>query len=469
MTALLIEDVSVTGPQGRIVHPTSIALAPGVPLALLGETGSGKSLLLQAVMGTLPAALSAAGSARLDGIDLLRLPPQERRALWGRRIAMLPQEPWTALDPLMRASAQVAEVARFLDAAPWSEARRRAGEALAALGLARDEARYPFQLSGGMCQRVALAATRIAGAGLLLADEPTKGLDAPLRDEVGALLRGEAATGRGVLAVTHDIVLARALGGDVAVMLEGRIIEHGPAAEILAAPRHAYTRRLLAAEPAAWAPWPPAAPGAPLVEARGLAKRFGAHAVLAGIDVALRAGERIALLGPSGSGKSTLGNILLGLLRPDAGMLRHAPGLGAPRVQKLYQDPIAAFAPRRTLRHGIEALVARHRIDPALVPRWLAALRLDPALLARLPSEVSGGELQRIVLMRAMLCAPRLLFADEPTSRLDPVTQQEVMERLREALAETGAALLLVTHDPDIAMRVADRRIDLGGSVRAAA
>ncbi|WP_137180531.1 ABC transporter ATP-binding protein [Roseomonas sp. AR75] len=463
MSDLVLDGVTVDGPQGRIVHPTSLTLRPGVPLALLGETGSGKSLLMQAVMGTLPPRLSAGGSVRLDGTDLLRLDAAARRALWGRRIAMLPQEPWAALDPLMRAEAQVAEVPRFLNRAPWAEARRRAGEALAALGLARGERRYPFQLSGGMCQRVALAATRVAGAGVLLADEPTKGLDTALRDGVTALLRAEAEAGRILLAITHDVAVARGLGGEVGVMLEGEVVESGPAAAVLAAPRHAYTRRLLAAEPAAWAPWPRAETGGVLVEGRGLAKRFGAQRLFEGVDVALRAGGRVALFGPSGSGKSTLGNLLLGLLRPDAGEVRRAPGLVAPFVQKLYQDPVAAFAPRRTVGQAIEAVVARHRLDARATTRWMEALRLSPGLLARRPDEVSGGELQRFALLRAMLPGPRVLFADEPTSRLDPVTQQEVMDRLRDALAASGAALLLVTHDRDIAGKAAKDVLALGG------
>jgi peptide/nickel transport system ATP-binding protein len=462
---LVLDELAVDGPQGRIVHPTSFALRPGLPLALLGETGSGKSLLMQAVMGTLPPGLVARGSVRMDGTDLLRLDPAARRALWGRRLAMLPQEPWAALDRLMRAPAQVAEVPRFVQGASWAAARQAAAAALAGLGLAPGERRYPFQLSGGMCQRVALAASRVAGAGVLLADEPTKGLDAPLRDGVAALLRGEADAGRIVLAVTHDVVVARALGGEVAVMLEGAVVETGEAAAVLGAPRHAYTRRLLAAEPAAWAPWPPAAPGAPLIEGSGLAKHYGRQRVVQGVDLALREGGRIVLTGPSGSGKSTLGNLLLGLVPPDAGTVRRAPGLAAPRVQKLYQDPVAAFAPRGSLARSIEAVIARHRLDPGLPARWMAALRLSPALLPRRPDEVSGGELQRFALLRAMLPAPRVLLADEPTSRLDLVTQQEVMERLRDALAESGAALLLVTHDPDIAAKVADRVLRLGPEV----
>jgi aerobic-type carbon monoxide dehydrogenase small subunit (CoxS/CutS family)/energy-coupling factor transporter ATP-binding protein EcfA2 len=204
--------------------------------------------------------------------------------------------------------------------------------------------------------------------------------------------------------------------------------------------RHAYTRRLLAAEPAAWAPWPRAEPGGMLIEGPGLAKRFGAQRLFEGVSLALREGGRAALFGPSGSGKSTLGNRLLGLPRPDAGEVRRAPGLGAPFVQKLYQDPVAAFAPRRMVGHAIDAVVARHRLDPRLPGRWMQALRLSPGLLTRQPDEVSGGELQRFALLRTMLPDPRVLFADEPTSRLDPVTQQKVMDRLRDA---KGVALPL--------------------------
>lgn len=247
MSALVLDGLAVDGPQGRIVQPTALTLRPGVPLAMLGETGSGKSLLMQAVMGTLPRGLSAQGSVRLGATDLLRLDAQARRALWGRRLALLPQEPWVALDPLMRAPEQVAEVPRFIHGAAWKQARALARDAMAALGLAREERRHPFQLSGGMCQRVALAAARLAGAEVLLADEPTKGLDIALRDGAVALLRAEAAAGRIVMVITHDVAVARGLGGDVAVLLDGVVVEAGPAEATLAAPRHDYTRRLLAA------------------------------------------------------------------------------------------------------------------------------------------------------------------------------------------------------------------------------
>jgi peptide/nickel transport system ATP-binding protein len=466
MSDLVLDGVTVDGPQGRIVHPAALTLRPGVPVALLGETGSGKSLLMQAVMGTLAPGLRAGGSIRLGGVDLLRLDGAARRALWGRRIAMLPQEPWVALDPLMRAAAQVAEVPRFVQGVSWSEAKRRAAAALAALGLAGAGRRHPFELSGGMCQRVSLAATRVAGAAVLLADEATKGLDATLRDNVSLLLREEAAAGKIVLAITHDVAVARDLGGDVGVMLEGAIVEFGPAEQVLRRPRHDYTKRLLAAEPASWEAWPRATPGEVLIDGRGLSKNFGAGPLFRGMALELRAGGRTALFGPSGSGKSTLGNLMLGLLPPDSGTVRRASGLGVPLVQKLYQDPVAAFAPRRTLAQSIGAVVQRHGLDPRAVAHWMPALRLPDALLARLPGEVSGGELQRFALMRAMLPRPRVLFADEPTSRLDPLTQQEVMQRLREALGETGAALLLVTHDRDLAACVATDIVELGDGNR---
>ena len=461
MTVLALDAVAVHGPQGRIVAPATLRVEPGVPLVILGETGSGKSLLAQAVMGTLPAELHATGAIRLGAVALPARDTAGRRALWGRALAILPQEPWAALDPTMPAMPQVAEVPRFMAGLPWPAARRAAAAALAAVGLAPAERRFPFQLSGGMCQRVALAATRITGAPVLLADEPTKGLDAALRDSVAALLAEEVARGATLLVITHDIALARALGGELAVMLEGEIVEQGPVARVLAAPEHPYTRRLLAAEPEAWAPWPHRPAGAAVVEGEGLAKRYGTQRLFAGIDLALGAGEVVALTGPSGTGKSTLGNMLLGLVPPDAGTVWRRGSLSAFALQKLYQDPLAAFAPAMTLGDALAAVIRRHRLDPVLATRLRDRLRLAPALLARRPDQVSGGELQRFALLRALLLDPALLFADEPTSRLDLVTQAEVMELLREVVAETGMALLLVTHDAAMAGKVARRGMAL--------
>jgi peptide/nickel transport system ATP-binding protein len=361
----------------------------------------------------------------------------------------------------MRASLQVEEVHTLVRGAGAAAARKRAQAELTRLGLGQAGRKYPFQLSGGMAQRLALAATHAGGAGILIADEPTKGLDAALCGEVVALLRGEVERGAALITITHDIGVARGLGGEVAVMLDGRIIEHGPAEQVLAAPSHEYTRRLLAAEPASWPERAKANGGEVVLAAEGLSKALGGRTLFQGLDIGIHAGQTVAVAGPSGCGKTTLGNVLLGLLRPDAGRVARAPGKAAVKFQKIYQDPPAAFAPRVTLRTALEDVCQRHGIPWSKVEPLMARMRLAPALLDRLPDQVSGGELQRFALVRVLLLDPVFIFADEATSRLDPITQQDVMTLLREAVDERGFAMLLVTHDRALAAKVADRSFAL--------
>lgn len=231
------------------VQPVSFGLAAGQPFTLLGETGSGKSLLAQAVTGLLPPGLTASGTLYFDG-QPLPLASRPARALWGHTLGILPQEPWLALDPTMRAGDQVAESYRLVRGMSKNRARLAAQEDLAALGVAHAADRLPQALSGGMAQRVAFAAARAGGAKIIVADEPTKGLDVARRDEVIALLLAEVNAGGALLTVTHDIELARQIGGEVAVMLKGEIVERGSAQQVLSAPQHPYTQALLAADPA---------------------------------------------------------------------------------------------------------------------------------------------------------------------------------------------------------------------------
>ena len=461
--ALEVADLDVTSDGRHLVRGAGLSLQPGGVLVILGESGSGKSLLAHAIMGTLPPELDWRGRIAVGGSDFGALDPERRRARWGRAIALLPQEPWTSLDPLMRVESQIAEVHALVGGAGWTQARARSHAALETFGLTDSADRFPFQLSGGMAQRVAVAVTLAGGARLLIADEPTKGLDAVRRDDVADMLAAQARSGAAVVVITHDIGFARRLGGDVAIMLESEIVETGPSAEVLSAPSHDYTKRLLAADPAGWTAHHPSPSAEVVVEVRDLAVGRGGRRLFEGLDMTVAPGEIVAASGPSGCGKTTLGNAILGLLPPQEGRIRRAGGVAAHRFQKLYQDPVAAFAPRSTLGAALEDVCRLHGLAPGAAAPLLARLRIRPDLLLRHADQVSGGELQRIALARALIVDPVFVFADEPTSRLDPVIQSEVMGLLRELVDERRMAVLMVTHDDALAAGMTRKRISLVG------
>ena len=463
MTFLDVRDLSVHAGTTAVVRDVSLRLEESQTYTLLGETGSGKSLLAQAIMGNLPAGLRSSGSITVFGETSTADETVKRRRLWGHSMALLPQEPWLALDPTMRVLSQVAETYQRVRRPSESResARKRATGDFLTLGLEGAERKLPGALSGGMAQRTAFAAVRSGGARLLIVDEPTKGLDAGLRDGIVSMLKQVAANDGAVLTITHDVAAARSLGGTIGVMLDGEIVEQGPAAQVLAEPRHDYTRRLLAADPQTWGPRTQPPPLGPVLAANGLSKRFGHHQLFANLDIEIAADERFAVIGPSGSGKTTLGGMLLGLVPPDSGSVWRRSDVPAWKFQKLYQDPIAAFAPRASLRTSLRDVVSRHNLGWKEVEKWLDRTRLRASLLDRLPDQVSSGELQRIALVRVLLLRPVLLVADEPTSRLDPITQQETIELLAECLVDAGCALVLVTHDPAIAGSLASRVLTL--------
>lgn len=468
--ALQVDDLRIHlkpgphAPQGRtLLEACSFALHAGERLTLVGESGAGKSLLAQAIMGTLPAALQASGSVRIGGVAT-----HGQRALtqplWGRTVMMLPQEPWSALSPLMRMQSQVAEAARFARGLPWPQAQDAAGQRLQTLGLGHAAQQWLHQISGGMAQRVGVACASVAQAQLLVADEPTKGLDPGACQQVAQLLMAAQTEGQALLTITHDLDLALQLGGQLAVLRQGRIVEQGPAQQVLQDPQHAYTRELVAAQPRHWPAYPFAAraDAPPLLQAQGLGKRFGTRTVFERLDLTLRAGEVVAISGPSGCGKTTLGNVLLGIAQADAGQVQRPPEVPAWKFQKLYQDPPAAFSPFRTLGQALDDVRQRHRLHALPVAdqtRWMQALGLDAGLLVRLPHAVSGGELQRFALLRLMLLQPAFIFADEPTSRLDPITQRNTMQVLCEGAAQSGCSVLLVSHDADLARTSSQRHI----------
>lgn len=445
-----------------LLHPVSLSLRAGRAVTLLGETGSGKSLLAQALTGTLPPDLEAQGRVWFAETDLLTAPPAQRRKMWGRRIAVLPQEPWLALDPTMKAGAQVMETYWLTGGLSRRGAWETARDALAAVDVAEAEDRLPSQLSGGMAQRVAFAAAHTGQAQVLIADEPTKGLDADRRDGLTALLRQHVDAGGALLTITHDPDVARALGGDVLILRDGQIVEQGAADRVLRQPVSAFGKALLAADPAQWLRRRQGSPpGEAVLRAENVSLSRGGRPLFTDLSLEVRAGEVIGLSGPSGCGKSSFGDLCLGLLQQDAGTVWRVPG--SPRVQwqKLYQDPPAAFPPRVRLRTALTDVIRRHQVDPVAIPLLMARLGLEDPLLDRLPADVSGGELQRLALLRVLLLRPIFLFADEPTSRLDLLTQQETIGLLTDLARDQGCGVLLVSHDRLLLDRVCDRVVSL--------
>lgn len=474
MTKLLATDHSLTVPRAVVRHGSTtladvsdLRLDAGRSLTIVGESGSGKSVLAHALMGTLPAELAAAGSMTIgaDGFDLAD--DTGRRHLWGRHLALLPQEPALALDPTMRVRGQVAEGApRWRPRDP--AALRAADERLVQLGLAGTGAAYPHTLSGGMAQRVAYAAATIGGARILIVDEPSKGLDPDSLDRLAELLTAHVADGGLLLTITHDLRLARRLGGDVLVMRDATVVESGPVSRVLSEPEHAYSQRLLAAEPAQWTfPWmrsaaPEGAAADPIVTASAISKAYGSTTVFDDLSLEIRPGARWAVTGPSGVGKTTLGNALLRLTPVDRGTVTHDPAVRGGRLQKLYQDPALSFPPRVPLDVALRDVLRRHGVAVKRLHGLLEEVGLPIDILRRRPGQVSGGELQRIAIVRAMLLQPALIFGDEPTSRLDLANQATTMDTLMTEVAESGCALLLVTHDPELAAAATEHELRLG-------
>jgi len=467
LTVLLARNISVISGTDVLVNPVSLALKTGRPFTILGETGSGKSLLVQALIGTLPPGLKAHGQVSIDGLqlDLQKNNQRQHRRLWGRILSILPQEPWLSLDPLMSAQAQLAEGYSYVRNFSWKRAKNQARSDLKHLGLEAATHRRPDQLSGGMAQRVAFAAARSGGAQIIIADEPTKGLDDARRDDIITLLQGEIEKGGALLTITHDLELARRLGGDLAVMLQGEIIEQGDAAEILTNPQHDYTCRLIQADPARWqqgiTPYVKQQ-AKPILTARSLSVRRAGRLLFSNLDIEVRPGEIVGVFGPSGCGKSTLGDILLGLAKPDSGQIIRGDGIAQIRFQKLYQDPPSAFARHANLGKLLQDLVKLHALDASRIPPLMQKMRLSEQLLTRRAGEVSGGELQRLALLRLLLLDPVFLFADEPTSRLDLITQGEVTQLLITLARETEMGLLLVSHDLALLQKSTDRLLFLG-------
>ncbi|NGO09263.1 ABC transporter ATP-binding protein [Streptomyces sp. HC44] len=499
MTAILeIENLGVTfsTETGHVpaVRGVSLHVRPGETLALVGESGSGKSTVALAAMGLLPVNARASGRASIGGTDVIGAAEAELAGLRGRVASMVFQEPATALDPLTRIGAQIAEVVRNHRAMSARDAAREAVALLRRVGIPEPENRasaYPFQLSGGQRQRVVIAMAIANAPSLLIADEPTTALDVTVQAEILDLLRALAAdSGTGVLLVTHNMGVVADFADRVAVMLEGEVVETGPVEEVLLRPTHAYTKRLLGAVPrlaVAEAGQPdPGSEGAartrpsgePVVDLRDVSVHFGRGRrtvrALSDVSLTVRPGETVGLVGESGSGKSTAARVALGLLPPASGSVSlFGADLGRARgrarrallagVGVVLQDPVASLDARMSVAECVAEPLRVHRRGMssaerrARVMEVLELVRLPRDLAHRGPRELSGGQRQRVSLARALVLEPRLLVADEPTSALDVSVQQTVLDVIGELQDELGFACLFVSHDLAVVQRFAER------------
>lgn len=448
---LVVDSLIVTHNAKTLIGPVSCSITAGQSLVIMGETGAGKSLIAQAIMGTLPPALVATGRIELAGRRIDDLHQKDREALWGRQLAMLPQEPWRALDPLMASFNQVFETHRFVSETKASASRKITEQYFKTLSLQDAKRKLPSQLSGGMGQRVAFAAALIGEAPILLADEPTKGLDANRTDAVMQLLKEVPAREGMLIVITHDASVARHMGGNLLVLKNGAVVESGELHTVLDAPQHDYTKTLIEADPVNWESATLHESSDHLISLESLVAGRNGTAFTPPVDIAFSAGKRVALTGPSGVGKSTLLDTVAGLLKPISGNVTRHTQFSPTDIQKIYQDPPAAFATKVSLKNSLADVAKLHSVAWPTVLDMLKRLGIGLELLDRKPGEVSGGELQRIAIARALIVKPKLLLADEPTSRLDPVTQKSTMMLLRDVTSETGTAVFLVTHDHVIA------------------
>ena len=491
---LRIERLALALPDGAdrlyAVDNVSYDLSAGEILCVVGESGSGKSMTANAVMGLLPTGVHASrGRALFDGQDLLAMDEISHRALRGRRIGMIFQEPMTALNPLMRVGEQIAEV---FEAHGLLTPRTRKEKALALLEEVRlpdPEAAlraYPFELSGGQRQRVMIAMALALEPELLIADEPTTALDVTTQAQILHLVKDlQQRHGMAVMFITHDFGVVAEIADRVCVMREGKIVEMGSAREVLDNPQHEYTRALIEAIPGdAVPPSRDEAQAKPLLSVKGLDKVYRSSGgwfqpkrevvALEGIDFTVDKGETLGVVGESGSGKSTLGRCIVGLNTPDSGEIRlNDVDLRAlegrelrehrRRIQMVFQDPYASLNPRIRVGMAIAQGPIANGVAKAEAMKQarelLATVGLDASAAERYPHEFSGGQRQRIGIARALALNPELIVADEAVSALDVSIQAQVLKLLDTLKKEFELSLLFITHDLRVAAQICDRLI----------
>ncbi len=489
---LEIRGLTVTLPEGAdrkyAIEEVSLSVGAGEIVCIVGESGSGKSVTAFTVMGLTPRKelKPVAGEIRLHGRDILNLPEREMRRLRGEKMAMIFQEPMTALSPVMKVGDQIAEVLEIHTELGPRERRERVLEAMRDVNLPEPERlyhSYPHQLSGGQRQRVMIAMALVLDPGLLIADEPTTALDVTTQAQILELVKSiQRRHGTGVLFITHDFGVVAEIAHRVVVMREGRVVEQGPAAEVLTRPEHPYTRMLIGSVPSLTPPERPARGEAETaLEVRRLNKVYGHAGWFGGgrvvhaakdVDLTLCRGETLGVVGESGSGKSTVARCIVRLVDITSGeilidgvdLAKLRQGELRPHrrhIQIVFQDPYRSLNPRRTVGQSIIegpmnfGLSREEALERAR--ELMRVVGLAPEALDRFPHQFSGGQRQRICIARALAMEPRVLIADEAVSALDVSVQAQVLDLLDEVRRRFDLAVLFITHDLRVAAQICDR------------
>lgn len=510
MTALTIDRLHLTVGEKSLVQGVSLAVSAGQCVALVGESGSGKSLTALACARLLPDAIAIAGgdvvldSGTEHATSVFDLPRSALASIRGKRIGMIFQEPSLALNPVLTIGEQLVEALALHSADSAATLKIAAANALAEVGIPNAAARlndYPMQFSGGQKQRIMIAMALAGKPDVLIADEPTTALDVLVQAQVLALLTElKASRGMALLLITHDLAIVKQMADHVVVMQAGRIVEHAPAAQFFAAPAHPHSQALLAANRGqvlysltnSPANSPASAAAKPMLTATAVSASYSTSTafwrkaeqtvVLNGIDLSLAQGQTLAIVGASGSGKTTLAKVLLGLQDPNmhcAGTLtlaeRNKPAASKPDrawqqcVSVVFQDPFASLNPRmrvgaivlegvRNLRPEWSASEAQSRIN-ALIQ----AVDLPTDTLLRWPHEFSGGQRQRLAIVRALAVAPKLVVLDEPTSALDVTVQAKLLQLLVNLQQQFAYSYVLITHNFQVVQAMAQHVAVLDG------
>ncbi len=490
---LSVRDVTIALPTGadreHAVEHISFDVNAGEILCLLGESGSGKSVISFSVMGLLPDNVRvASGEIRLGDVNLLSLTPTQLREIRGDDVAMIFQEPMTALNPVMTCGDQLDELLAEHTELSTSERKAKTLAMFEAVKLPEPErifSSYPHQLSGGQRQRIMIAMALILEPKLLIADEPTTALDVTTQAEVLTLIKTlQRERGTAVLFITHDMGVVAEIADRVVVLQHGKQVEAGTKNQVLREPREAYTQMLIASVPGIE---PPAERqthiGAVVLAIKGLGKTYSSggwfqkkRETVAARDVnlALRPGETVGIVGESGSGKSTVARCITRLIDPTTGEMmlggtqldtvhRDSLKLARKRIQIIFQDPYRSLDPRQRvgeaiiegpLNFGVSRDVAMARAR-----ELMSFVRLSPDVLSRYPNEFSGGQRQRISIARALALDPEVLICDEAVSALDVSVQAQVLKLLEEIQAKLNLSILFITHDLRVAAQICDRVI----------